>query len=281
MSERVGFIESMFTKNDIHAQLEKMCVKRSDTVLMHTSMKAIGEVEGGAEGFLDIMIDYFAEDGLFLVPTHTWARAIAKVPILPTLDMSSDYTCIGLIPSLAAVHPLGHRSLNATHSMAAFGKGAEAYIAGEVMVETATNPRGCYGRLYDVGGKVLLVGVGHNRNTYIHSVEERLNVPNRLSKEPFPTTIRLVSGDVINRPLHEHQAIGCPDVSAHYPKFEPAFRAAGAITDGFLGNAPTQFCDCITMYRVIDKIHNAHPAELCFDDEPLPDNLVALAAELV
>ena len=39
-------------------------------------------------------------------------------------------------------------------------------------------------RLKDVGGKILLVGVGHERNTYIHSVEEVLNVPNRLSDMP-------------------------------------------------------------------------------------------------
>ena len=39
-------------------------------------------------------------------------------------------------------------------------------------------------RLKDVGGKILLVWVGHERNTYIHSVEEVLNVPNRLSDMP-------------------------------------------------------------------------------------------------
>ena len=44
----------------------------TDTVTIHTSMKAIGEVEGGA----DTVIDAFCEsldEGLFLVPTHTWS----------------------------------------------------------------------------------------------------------------------------------------------------------------------------------------------------------------
>lgn len=266
----------MYNKAEIHAQLEKMGVKRTDTVMMHTSMKAIGEVEGGAVGFLGIMIDYFAEEGLLLIPTHTWARAYDKSYSGPTLEMGTDYTCIGLIPTLAAAHPEAHRSLHATHSVAAFGKGAEAYIAGEVMVDTFTSPRGCYGRLYDVGGKVLLVGVGHNRNTYLHSCEERMDVPNRLSVEPFPTSIRLKSGDIINRPLRGHLAQGCSDISAHYPKFEPAFRLAGAITDGFVGDAKTQLCDCVTMCHVMMTIHESHPGELCFDDEPLPEELLKL-----
>ncbi len=270
----------MFTKTQIHTQLAALGLAPSDTVIMHTSMKQIGEVEGGAAGFLDAVIDYFAEDGLLLVPTHTWARAFDKSYSGPTMEMSDPYTCIGLIPSLAAVHPAAHRSLHATHSVAAFGKGAKAYISGEVLVDTFTSPRGCYGKLYQARGKVLLVGVGHNRNTYLHSCEERMDVPNRLSVTPFPTTIRLRSGDVINRPLRGHLAQGCSDVSAHYPKFEPAFRLAGAITDGFLGNAPTQCCDCVTMCHVMQAIHNAHPEELCFDDEPLPSELVNLAARI-
>ena len=93
----------MYTKNDIHTQLRRMGVSPADTVLMHTSMKAVGEVDGRAEGFLDILIDYFAEDGLFLIPTHTW-RNLGNTDE-PTLDMASSYTCIGLLPSLAAVHP--------------------------------------------------------------------------------------------------------------------------------------------------------------------------------
>lgn len=270
----------MFTKSELHAQLREMGVHPSDTVLMHTSMKAIGEVEGGAEGFLEAMIGYFAEDGLLIVPTHTWARAYDKNYIGPTLEMDSPYTCIGLIPSLAAAHPMAHRSLHATHSVAVFGKGAEDYIAGEVLIDTFTSPRGCYGKLYERKGKVLLVGVGHNRNTYLHSCEERMGVPNRLSKEPFPTSIRLRSGDIIDRPLHGHLAQGCSDVSAHYPKFEPAFRLAGGIKDGYIGDAKTQFCDCVTMCHVMRVIHEAHPAELCFDDVPLPEELVRLAANI-
>ena len=260
----------MFTKSHIHTQLRRMGVAPADTVLMHTSMKAVGEVEGRAEGFLDALIDYFAEDGLLLIPTHTWKH----LGETPTVDMTSSYTCIGLLPSLAAVHPMAHRSLHPTHSMAAFGKRAEEYIAGEEDIDTSTHWKGCYGRLYDVGGKILLCGVGHNRNTYLHSCEERIGVPNRLSADLKPCTIRMPSGELVSHPIHCHCAIGCGDVSAHYPKYEPVFRKAGAITDGHLGNAPTQFCDCRIMCDVMEQIHRLHPDELCFDDEPIPEEVV-------
>ncbi len=38
----------MYTKEDLKLQLDCMNIQNNDTVLIHTSMKAIGPVEGGA-----------------------------------------------------------------------------------------------------------------------------------------------------------------------------------------------------------------------------------------
>ena len=261
----------MFTQSDLTAQLAEMDAPRDAVVLAHTSLRAVGQVEDGADGFLDAMIRYFTEDGgLFCVPTHTWAKLDQPDPI--KLDMNSAETCIGTLPNIAAGKTEAHRSLHPTHSMAVFGeaKAAEDFIAGEVTMDTSTSPLGCYGRLYDRGGFVLLVGVGHNRNTYLHSVEERLGVPNRLSEELVPANIRLKSGDVIERPIHCHRAVGIGDVSARYPKYEPAFRFHGCIRDGKLGNAAVQLCDCRKMAEVMALIRErSGGVELLADDRPI------------
>ena len=54
-----------------------------------------------------------------------------------------------------------------THSMAGYGQQAVSYLAGEELRNTPCTPGGCYDRLKDVGGKILLVGVTHARNTYM------------------------------------------------------------------------------------------------------------------
>ena len=54
-----------------------------------------------------------------------------------------------------------------THSMAGYGQQAVSYLAGEELRNTPGTPGGCYDRLKDVGGKILLVGVTHARNTYM------------------------------------------------------------------------------------------------------------------
>lgn len=268
----------MFTKSQLISQLSAIGAPQNVPVLCHTSLRAIGEVEGRGGTVLDALIEYFtADSGVLLIPTHTWAN-LGKDGV--TLDMASSETCIGTLPSLAAVDPRAHRSLHPTHSMAAFAKDpdgrephlAEDYIAGECMVNSSTSPQGCYGRLWKRNGYVLLIGVGHNRNTYLHAVEEALGVPNRLSSDLVPATIRLRDGHTIERPIHCHRAAGIPDVSAHYPKYEPAFRYHGCIVDGMFGNAKVQLCNCVKMFAIMQLVRErSGGAELLADDLPLAE----------
>lgn len=265
----------MFTKEALTAQLRAMNAPRNSVVLVHSSLKAIGETEDRGQGVLDTLIDYFTADGgLLCIPTHTWAFLdnIAE----PTLDLNSDKVCIGTLPKLAAGDPRAHRSLHPTHSMAVFGDDAavEAFIAGELEAETSTDPRSCYGKLINRGGYVLLLGVIHNRNTTLHCVEEMLGVPNRLSEGWMATKIRLKSGEIIERPIHCHHCVGIRDVSAHYPKYEPAFRHHGAIIDGTFGNAKAQLCSTEKMAWVMKLIRQrSGGAELMQDLSPLPTEL--------
>lgn len=59
-----------YTKEDLKRQLAEMGIKPNDTVIIHTSFKAVGEVDGGPHAFIDAFCEYLSE-GLFLVPTQT------------------------------------------------------------------------------------------------------------------------------------------------------------------------------------------------------------------
>jgi len=148
-----------------------MGLNGTETILIHSSMKAIGDVEGGAETVLDAWMEYFKE-GLLLLPTHTWKTVNESHPVF---DSQKEPSCVGVLTNLFMKREGVVRSLHPTHSMAGFGKHAAEYLAGEEYRNTPCTPGGCYDRLKDAGGKILLVGVGHERNTYIHSVEEVLN----------------------------------------------------------------------------------------------------------
>ena len=69
-----------YTKKDLKEQLYQMGLDGTETILIHSSMKAIGDVEGGAETVLDTWMEYF-KGGLLLLPTHTWKTVNEDHPV--------------------------------------------------------------------------------------------------------------------------------------------------------------------------------------------------------
>ena len=261
----------MLTRKDILKQLFELGAPRDNVVLVHTSLKKIGEVEGGAETVLDALIEYFtAEGGLLCIPTHTWG--FQNDTTRPTLDYTAPDTCIGVLPTVAARDKRAYRSDHPTHSMAVFGAENKVleFISGEKNVTTTTSPDGCYGKLWQRGGKILLVGVGQDKNTFLHSVEEMLGVQNRISDASITLTVKYPDGHIEPRILYPLEAKGIADVSEQFPNYEPAFRKHGCIKDGMIGNAKVQLCDTVKMKDVMALIYEkSGGAELLFDSTPI------------
>ena len=95
-------------------------------------------------------------------------------------------------------------------------KKAAEYLAGEENNNTPCTPGGCYDRLRSCGGKILLVGVGHERNTFIHSVEEVLNVPHRLSDKPMKLQIVMPDGSIKDSYMRKHYNADQPHISEDF-----------------------------------------------------------------
>ncbi len=260
----------MFSKSDILLQLEKMEAPRGGIVLMHTSLRSVGEVEGGAKGLLDALIDYFtADNGLFCVPTHTGRNVDKEI----TLDMTSSESHLGTFPIIATEDGRGLRTENPTHSMVVFGNRERAmeFASSELTLDSPTAPESCYGKIYREGGHILLVGVGQNKNTFIHTVEEMFGTPNRMTKEKRRFTVRRRNGEIVERYMRWFDESLYGDVSLRFTKFEIPFRYHGIITDGFIGNAPTQLCSAKRILEVLEPIYkNAEGRDPLADEKLVP-----------
>ncbi len=256
----------MYTKNDIFTQLEKINAPRDSVVLMHSSLRSVGEVEGGGEGLLDAFIEYFtAEGGLFCVATHTWGNlGTDKI----TLDMTAPESNLGAFATIAALDKRGIRSENPSHSMVVFGdrEKAEAFIREDAFVTTPTAPESCYGKLLCENGKVLLVGVAQNKNTYLHCVDEMLGTKDRMSAESTRLTVKRLTGEVVERDITFYDESLYGDVSLRFTKYDTAFRYHRCIVDGFIGDAPTQLCDARGMKETMELIYSR-----CGDKDPMSD----------
>lgn len=258
----------MTTKMDIIRFLEANDIKHDDTVLIHTSLKAIGEVEGGADMLIDAFCEYLHQ-GLFIIPTHTWSNVTSDNPFF---DVKSTIPCIGILPCIAAKRTDGVRSLHPTHSVMAFGKRAAEFVKGEENAGSPAPSGGCWSRLYDEQAKILLIGVGHERNTYFHAVDEMLDIPNRLDNNTFIITIKDENGNTLSSPpFHRHFTKGITvGLSEFYPNYKKPLEELGAVTYSKLGNALVYCCDAVKCTDIIRKLWERTDHDLCIREEVIP-----------
>lgn len=232
----------MYTKEQLKKHLQDMGVDPKGTLLVHSSMKAIGPVEGGAETVLDALTEYMAE-GLLVLPTHTWRQ---MGPEYNVFHADREPTCVGILTNLIMKRPGVFRSLHPTHSVAAVGPDAEEYVKGEENARTPCPREGCWGRLYDRNAQILLLGVKLNRNTFLHSVEEWADVPGRVTDELHEFTSVAPTGERYSVPQHRH--IGA--ISENFVKMDEVYQRAGVMKVVRFGDAECRLCDAVGMADV-------------------------------
>lgn len=259
----------MYSEKDLRKQICDMGIQPSDTVLIHTSMRAIGPVENGADGVINTFCNYLTE-GLFLVPTHTW---MTVNPENPVFDVRTAVPCLGALPTAAAFRKDGIRSLHPTHSIWAHGKHAAAFIAGEELAQTPAPPGFAWCRLADVHAKILLLGVGNDKNTFIHAIDEIADIPDRISGNPFPVTIIDQQGNTYRHPYAGHHCSHTDDVSKQFINFEKPLAELGALTYGKLGNATVRIVDARKCRDIILRIYSRTTEDLCIRKMELPEQL--------
>ena len=260
------------TKKSIINQLKDMNAPQDSIVLMHSSLRCIGEVEGGGEALLDILVEYFTnQGGLFCVPVHTAGNLFEGKEI--TLDITNPQNDLGAFSTIALKSGKGLRSENPVLSLVVFGdkEKAKKFIEEDSFITTPTAPESCYGKLATQNGYVLLVGVGQEKNTYLHCVAEMLNLPDRMADVENHVTVKRSNGEIVERKIRMYHCNSTIDVSRRFPKYETAFRYHECIRDGFIGNAPTQLCDAAKLKDTVSLIFkNANGKDPLADEVPIP-----------
>ena len=251
----------MHTLTNLLDQLKALNINGSGTLFVHSSMKSIGEVEGGADTVLDALSSYM-EDGLLVLPTHTWDQVTADNP---KYDPVNSPCCTGVLTELFRKRKGVVRSLHPTHSVAALGKGSHDYIEGAEQLDTPCSKGSPYGKLLDQQATIILIGVDLKRNTFIHAIEEWAKVPGRFSKEPEILYTLLPDGSEITVPSYRHHGLLW---SEHYWKVDEFFQEKRVMTLGKFGDATVRICDTVKMTALLLQMLEINP-ELFSDNEPL------------
>ena len=254
----------MYTKQELKNMIKEMGIESTDTLFIHSSMKAIGEVVGGADTVLDSFMEYL-ENGLLILPTHTWANMSESHNVY---DPKKEPSCVGVLTNLFMKREGVVRSLHPTHSVAAYGKDNIEYIKGEEEITTPCGIGGCYDRLRERNAKILLLGVNHSRNTFIHCVEEILQVPERFTEKPVLFKIVMPDGSIKESMVYRHYNRTTAHISETYTKLEQAFYDNN-VAKSKVWRCHMILCDANGIFEVTKKVLS-HQINCLIELEEIP-----------
>lgn len=246
----------LHTKESLIRDLIKADILSTDTLLVHSSMKSIGQVDGGADMVLDAFIEHMSQ-GLLVMPAHTWSCINAENQVF---DVRESKTCVGILTELFRKRAGVIRTLHPTHSLSAFGADAKAFTDGQEKFDTPCAPQSCYGKLEQRNAKVLLVGVDFSRNTLVHCIEEAAHVQGRMTDTHELLYSRDYNGNLINVPSRRHSNAN----SDRYVKLEPVMFERNLLQRVKFGDADCLLFNVKDLFSVTLELLNKNPR--LFDD---------------
>jgi aminoglycoside 3-N-acetyltransferase len=208
------------------------------TVLVHSALRTLGPVDGGAEAVVDALLDVLGPRGTLVVPTFTFVHEAEADPVI---DPVNDPSEMGAITEAARRRPDARRSTAYRHSFAAIGRRADV-IAG---VDPALPPfdlRSAFGVLLALDAQVLLLGVTYANSTSHHFGEWLADVSYR-NALTHDARVRRPDGSIEVQVFGDYQPRPSPDGSyygsraTNFNHLGRLLERRGGVSVGPVGNA--------------------------------------------
>lgn len=176
------------TAESLAHDLRQLGVQPGMTVLVHSSLRKMGWVCGGAVAVVQALMTVVTEQGTLVMPTHTsnysdpaiwqdppvpqpWWQMIYEAMPAFNPQVTPSYL-MGAIAETFRSSPGVYRSDHPQVSFAAWGRHAQE-ITAQHTLEYGLGEGSPLARIYDLDGQVLLLGVSYDRNTSFHLAEYR------------------------------------------------------------------------------------------------------------
>jgi len=152
-------------------------VEESDVLLVHSSYKSFGEVDGGPQTVIRALEAALGTDGTLIMPTFNFDFN-KGVP----WDVRKTRSKMGALTELVRMDPRAKRVFHPFYSFAVLGKHSE--MLGSLRYKSAYERNSVFGKLRDLDGKIMVIGLSYtNSMTFFHHIEQMEGVDYRFLKQ--------------------------------------------------------------------------------------------------
>ena len=156
----------VLTQDRIAADLRRLGVQPGDVLMIHSSLRSMGHVVGGAPTVVDALLEVLGPAGTLVGPSFNYETALDPNFVLDLPNTPSD---MGAIADEIRRRAGNNRSRHLTHSLSAIGPQAETIVNADG--KTAWSSDGPLGTVFTLDGRFLLLGVTYQAFTACHVLE--------------------------------------------------------------------------------------------------------------
>lgn len=167
----------MLTFEQLVDGFRKLGVAEGDTLLVHSSYKSFGEVDGGPATVNRALEAALGAEGTLIMPTFNFDFN-KGVP----WDVRTTPSKMGVLTELVRTDPRAKRVFHPFYSFAILGRHAE--MLGSLRYKSAYERDSVFGKLRDLDGKIMVIGLSYNNSmTFFHHIEQMEGVDYRFLKQ--------------------------------------------------------------------------------------------------
>lgn len=186
--------KKLVLKQDIITALRAAGMRTGQTVMVHTSLSRLGFVCGGAQTVIEALLECAGEEGTIMMPSQSWKNLDPSAGVhweeprewwqairdnWPAYNKEITPTnTMGATAEMFRKWPGTVRSDHPARSAAARGRYGE-YLTRDHDLSDIFGDSSPVGKLYELDGYVLLMGVGYDKNTSLHLADVRAEYPGR------------------------------------------------------------------------------------------------------
>jgi aminoglycoside 3-N-acetyltransferase len=158
------------------AGFKQIGLQAGDTVLVHSSYKSLGGVEGGPQVVIDALLDVLGPQGTLIMPAFNFDFNKGQ-----PWDVRNTPSQMGVLTELVRTDPRARRIFHPIYSFSIIGKYADELT--RERYKSSYERKSLFGKLRDLDAKIMIIGLDYTHSfTFVHHVEEMEGVDYRYKK---------------------------------------------------------------------------------------------------
>lgn len=251
-----GDAQHPLSAHDLATDLRKLGVRDGDALMVHASLRAIGPVEGGADGVIDGLERAIGGEGTLLMVLganidHEWVNQrpeAERAGLLADVTPFDPYVApalmeIGVLAETFRCRPGTRVTDNPSGRIAARGRLAEALLVNAPWNDYY-GPASPLDRFCNIGGRVLRLGANPDTTTVLHFAEYLAEVPGKRRVRRHYRVFGASGAETRAVECHddENGIVDWPGED-YFALILKAYLAAGRAKSGLVGRASSELID--------------------------------------